>query len=122
MSPRATALPDLRRGEVWLVAFGAARSGEPGKHRPAIIVSADELLIGDPDELVVVVPISSSLAGSPARPSITPAEGVATVSVAVCRGVRSVARSRLSDRLGSVSPTTMGQIEDVLAMILGIRA
>jgi len=117
-----TALPEPRRGEVWLVAFGAARRGEPGKHRPAVIVSADELLVGDPNELVVVVPLSSSLAGSPARPAVSPPEGVDTVSVAVCRGVRSLARSRLLERLGSLSPATMDQIEEALAMILGIGA
>ena len=36
----STDLP--RRGEIWLVAFGAARRGEPGENRPAVIVSAEE--------------------------------------------------------------------------------
>jgi len=53
-----------RRGDVWLVALGAGRAGEPGKTRPAIIVSVDELSTGAPEELIVVVPVSSSLAAS----------------------------------------------------------
>ncbi|MGF2943794.1 type II toxin-antitoxin system PemK/MazF family toxin, partial [Mycobacterium sp. Lab-001] len=39
-------MPEPRRGDVWLVALGAARAGEPGKHRPAVIVSVDEILAG----------------------------------------------------------------------------
>lgn len=116
------ALSEPRRGDVWLVAFGAARRGEQGKHRPAVIVSADELLVGHPDELVVVVPISSSLAGSALRPAVSPDEGVDTSSVAVCRGVRSLGRSRLLERLGSLGPATMGTVDSALAVILGIES
>jgi len=36
-------------------ARGAARPGEPGKNRPVMVLSSEELLIGDPGELVVVV-------------------------------------------------------------------
>jgi mRNA interferase MazF len=118
----ATALPEPRRGELWLVALGATRGGEPGKHRPAVIVSVDEILTGIEDELVVVVPVSSSRAGSPLRPDVSPAEGVDTESVAVCRGIRAVARSRLLERLGSLAPDTMHEIERALAVILGIDA
>jgi mRNA interferase MazF len=116
----ATALPEPRRGELWLVALGAARSGEPGKHRPAVIVSVDEILTGIEDELVVVVPVSSSRASSPLRPDVSPAEGVDTESVAVCRGIRAVARSRLLERLGSMAPDTVHEIERALAVVLGI--
>jgi mRNA interferase MazF len=115
-------LPEPRRGELWLVAVGAARSGEPGKHRPAVVVSVDEILAGIEDELVVVVPVSSSRAGSPLRPDVSPAEGVDTQSVAVCRGIRAVARTRLLERLGTVAPDTMHKIERALAVVLGIDA
>ena len=115
------ALPDLRRGDVWLVALGSGRAGEPGKHRPAVVVSVDELLADIGDELVVVIPVSSSRSESPLRPRVLPAEGVDTESVAVCRGIRSVARSRLLHRLGTLAPDTIRQIEHALALILGIR-
>jgi mRNA interferase MazF len=116
-----TASAEPRRGDLWLVALGAARAGEPGKHRPAVIVSVDEILTGVDDELVVVVPVSSSRSGTPLRPHVSPAEGVDTASVAVCRSIRAVARSRLLERLGTLSPDTMRQVERSLALILGIR-
>ena len=117
-----TALPEPKRGDLWLVSFGAGRSGEPGNHRPAVILSADELIGGVTDELIVVVPVSSSRSGTPLRPAITPAEGVDTDSVAICRGMRAVARTRLIERLGRVEPATMRDIERAVAMILGISA
>lgn len=119
-TPRATALPEPRRGELWLVALGAARAGGPGKHHPAVVVSVDEILTGLDDELVVVVPVSSSRSGSPLRPPVVPAEGVDTQSVAVCRDIRAVARSRLVERLGTVAPDTMHRIEHALGLILGV--
>ena len=107
-------MTEPKRGELWLVSFGAARSGEPGKHRPAVILSADEL--------IVVVPVSSSRSGTPLRPTITPAEGVDTDSVAICRGIRAVARTRLIERLGTAELATMRDIERAVALILGINA
>ena len=51
---------------------------------------------------------------------VSPAEGVDTASVAVCRSIRAVARTRLLERLGTLAPDTMRQIERALALILGI--
>jgi mRNA interferase MazF len=114
-------LPEPRRGDLWLVSLGAARAGDPAKHRPAVVVSVDEILAGIDDELVVVVPVSSSRSRTPLRPPVSPAEGVDTDSVAVCRSVRAVTRTRLLERLGTIRPGTMHEIEDALALILGIH-
>jgi mRNA interferase MazF len=109
-----------RRGEIWLTSLGAARKGEPGKNRPAIVVSVDEISTGLEDELIVVVPLSSSRAASPLRPEISPREGIERASVAVCRGVRAVARRRLLRRLGETKTDTLVEVEQALGMILGI--
>ena len=118
---RPTVLTEPRRGELWLVAFGAGRTGETGKHRPAVIVSADEILSGVEDELIVVVPVSSSRTRTPLRPVISLGEGVDADSVAVCRGLRAVPRARLLQRLGAVSPETLHGIEDALVLVLALR-
>jgi mRNA interferase MazF len=114
------ALSDLRRGELWLVSLGAARPGEPGKNWPAILVSVDEIQAGVPDELMIVVPVSGSRSPSPLRPVVSPEEGVDDHSVAICRGLRAVARSRFLRRLGVAQPETMGNIEAALGIILAI--
>ncbi len=57
----ATESSEPRRGDLWLVALGAARKGEPGKSRPALIVSVDDIVTGEETDLFVVVPLTSSI-------------------------------------------------------------
>lgn len=110
-----------RRGEIWLVSLGAARKGEPSKNRPAIVVSVDEMLAGVEEELVVVVPLSSSRASSQLRPEVSPNEGVDQGSAAICRGVGAVSRERLSRPIGEAKRETLTEIVRALGMILGIE-
>jgi mRNA interferase MazF len=109
-----------RRGEIWLVALGAARAGEPGKTRPAIVVSVDELSTDAPTDLLIVVPLSSSQAASALRVEIAPNAGVDRPSRAICRAVRAVVASRLVRRLGCIESPAMEEIETALATILGL--
>jgi mRNA interferase MazF len=113
---------DPRRGEVWLTSLGAARPGEPGKTRPAIVVSSDQMVAGSLNEPIVMVPLSSSVPPSALRPEITDVEGVERPSRAVCGAVRGVARSRLLRRLGALTPATLDEVEQALALILGLNA
>ena len=108
------------RGEVWLVVFGAARPGEPGKNRPAVVVSVDRIVAGPSFEPIVVVPLSSSSTPSVLRPEVRNVEGVDRPSHALPRAVRGVARSRLLRRLGTLPPDKLAEIERALALILGL--
>ena len=109
---------DPRRGDIWLTAFGAARRGEPGKTRPAVVLSATELLVGAADELIVVVPFSSSVTPSVLRPPVDPETGIDNASAAICRGIRGVARSRLLRRVGRVGDEKMAEIERAIGLVL----
>jgi mRNA interferase MazF len=109
-----------RRGEVWLVSFGAARPGEPGKNRPAVVVSVDRIIAGPSFEPIVVVPLSSSNTPSALRPEVRDIEGIDRPSHAIPRAVRGVARSRLLRRLGALPPEKLTEIERALTLILGL--
>jgi mRNA interferase MazF len=112
---------DPSRGDIWLVSLGAARKGEPGKNRPAIVLSVDDLLTGDDRELIVVVPLSSSRSPSMLRPPVPSATGIDADSAAICRAVRAVARRRFLRHLGTVDSGTLALIEDALATVLGLE-
>jgi mRNA interferase MazF len=107
-----------RRGEIWLAALGAARRGEPGKNRPVIVASADDFLVGIDHELIVVVPLSSSLPQSALRPEVPPEMGIDNPSVVIPRGIRGVARSRLLQRLGEVDVAKMAEVERAVGLVL----
>jgi mRNA interferase MazF len=117
-----TASTDPRRGEIWLVSLGAARKGEPGKNRPGVVISADELIAGIEDELIVVVPLSSSRAPSKLRPPVAPDAGIDAASAAIPRAIRAVSRRRLLRRLGKVDRDTLAAIERALATVLALDA
>ncbi len=102
------------------MSLGAGRAGEPGKNRPAIVISDDALLAGTEDELIVVVPLSASRAPSALRPRVTPTAGIDQASAAICRGVRAVVRSRLLRPVGAVAPPTLREVEHALGLILGL--
>lgn len=102
------------------MALGAGRAEEPARLRPAAVVSVDDILSGVESELVVVVPVSRSRTPSPLRPRVTATEGVDVDSVAVCRAVRGITKSRLIRPLGKLTPDTMRQVERALSMVLGI--
>ncbi|HEY2767578.1 MAG TPA: type II toxin-antitoxin system PemK/MazF family toxin [Solirubrobacteraceae bacterium] len=110
-----------RRGEVWLVSLGAGRSGEPGKNCPAIVVSADQLTADLPNELIVIVPLSSSVPPSGLRPEVITGEGVKRPSRAVCGAVRGVARARLLRRLGALPPAKLIEVDRALALVLDLQ-
>jgi len=81
-------------------------------------LSAEELLVGSSDELIVVVPFSSSVTPSLLRPQIDPSSGIDNPSVAICRGIRGVARSRLLRHLGAVDSAEMAEIERAIGLAL----
>jgi mRNA interferase MazF len=116
----ASASTEPRRGEVWLAVLGAARPGELGKNRPAIVVSADRILAGTTGEPVVIVPLSSSAPPSALRPEVVGVEGLERPSSAICGAVRGLARSRLLRRLGVLTPATLAEVERALGLTLGL--
>lgn len=107
-----------RRGEIWLATLGAARRGEPGKNRPAVVLSAHEYLVGVEHELIVIAPLSSSLPPSGLRPALGPEAGIDRPSVVICRAIRGVARSRLLRRVGEADAEKMTEIEQALGLVL----
>lgn len=108
------------RGEIWLVALGAARPGEPGKTRPALVLTPEELLVGSPADLVTVVPISTTVPASHLNPPIDGDGALEAPSVAVVRAVRSVARKRLMRQLGEATKSEVHLVDQALLVSLGI--
>jgi mRNA interferase MazF len=108
------------RGEVWLVAFGAGRRGEPDRNRPAVVVSADHLSQGAVTDLIAVVPLSVTLSPSALRPEVSVSAGVDRPSRAICRGIRGVSASRVLRRLGALERRTLADVDRALALVLAL--
>lgn len=115
----------MLRGEIRLVHLDPVQAGEADKRRPAVIVSNDganatsaRLRRG----VVTVVPVTSNVERVyPFQVLLPKAEsGLDRASKAQAEQVRSVSVERVAERLGSVPPRLMLDVDDALRLHLGL--
>jgi len=112
--------PVAVRGDIWLADLNPVRGHEQAGRRPVLVVSVDPFNQSRAD-LVVVVPITSTLRGIPFHVVVQPPEGGLTgASALLCDAVRSISKDRLLTRWGSVLPATMATVEDRLRVLMGL--
>lgn len=108
------------RGDVWLVDLNPVRGHEQSGTRPALIFSVD-LFNSGLAGLVVVIPITTKFKGIPFHIEVIPPEGgLVSTSYIKCEDIRSVAKDRLTKRLGAISPATLEMVEDRIQILLGL--
>jgi mRNA interferase MazF len=91
-------MADPLRGEVWLADLGATRGHEQAGRRPVLILSVD-LFNAGPAQLVIVLPLTSTIRNVPAHIPIHPPEGgLRRPSTILCDAIRSVTRDCLIAR------------------------
>jgi mRNA interferase MazF len=107
---------NLLRGEIWWVGPNPTRGSEIDKKRPCVVLSVD--VINQRRRTVVVVPLSTS---PTVRPPLTVAVTCAGRSaVAVMDQVRSTAKERFANRIGTVTASELEALEESLRQILGL--
>jgi mRNA interferase MazF len=108
------------RGDIWSVDLDSTRGHEQAGQRPALIISVD-LFNQGPADLVVVLPITSKAKGVPLHVRIAPPEGgVRTPSYVKCEDIRSISKQRLAKYWGRVTAETINEVEDRLAVLMGM--
>lgn len=105
-----------RRGDVYWVGLDPVIGTEIRKTRPAVIVSNDSC--NRYGTRVVVLPITSNVS------SLFPGEALITIKGRQGRAlgdqIRSIDKSRLQARVGTVMPAEMTRIDEALAITLGL--
>lgn len=103
---------EVSRGEIRLYTFRA-----PNKRRPVLVLSRQVLL--DVLQTATVVPITSSMHGSPTEVELGVAEGLRSPSCANLANVQTVRQKDLSRIVGSVGPEKLREICRALAVATG---
>ncbi len=114
--PRA----DVRRGDIWLVAFGEPVGREQAGRRPAVVVSAN-LLNDGASGVVIVVPLTTRRRELSSHVEIDAgASGLDHASYAKCEDVKSISVERLVTRLGSAENDAMFDVTRNLRFLLDL--
>lgn len=105
---------EIERGDVFWARLDPTVGSELQKTRPVVVLSINPL--NKARKTVVVVPLSTS---APAIEFLNVA--LKGGSVARCEHIRSIDKTRLADRIGSISDTDMAKIEEGIFRILGVN-
>jgi len=113
-------VPACWRGDVVLVDFDPARSGEAAKTRPAVVVSSNVVNAAAP--VVVVVPLTSNLSRVYPSELVLPAARIGTDSDSKAQThlVRHVSKRRIVKVIGHVPPDLMKALDGRLREVLGL--
>ena len=112
---------DYKRGDIVLVNFNPQKkSQEIGKIRPAIIVSDTDL--NDVLDLVSVIALTTNLIddSEPLRIRIIKKELLKHDSDAMIEQLRSVSKSRITQKLTTLNTTQLQKVEYGIKMMLGL--
>ena len=104
---------NIARGDVLWARLDPTLGSELQKTRPVVVLSVNPL--NKVRKTVVVVPLSTS------APDIEFLNvGLKGGSVARCEHIRAIDKSRLTDKIGSISVADLEKIEEGITRILGI--
>src|SRR4051812_37295335 len=118
MNPQPGMTPS--RGDVVMVNLDPKVDHEEGGQQPALVVSVDQMN-RSPAGMIVIAPITGTDRNTPAYVRVAvPEGGLTKASVVMVDQIRTVSRLRIARRLGAVSPSTMGQVEHNLKLVLGL--
>jgi len=109
----------LTSGDILDLELGAPAGREAGFRRPVVVVTAQGILDESPN-VVQVVPLTSTTRSFGSEVVVEPDQTnhLEAVSSAQCQHIRAVSVDRAEAVRGTVGPTVLAQIRDVLGTLL----
>ena len=112
----------ILRGEIWWASLPEPVASEPGSRRPILVVSSNSFNASRIRTVLAAVLTSNlALAEAPGNVRIPEGEsGLARDSVANVTQLVTADKSFLTQRIGSLSPKLMAQVERGLRLVLSL--
>lgn len=111
----------MKRGEVYLVDFGASRGSEPEGFRPALILQNDVGNQFAPNTIVAAISASGTGRTFPVEVRVDPPDGgLERPSKVDCSLLLTVDKRRCLQLLGRLGPGTMNRVDGALLLSLGL--
>ncbi len=115
-----SALPAAHRGDIWVVDWSPARGSEQAGLRPAVVVQTDaaNLNLGYPN--VIVVTVSTRGRAVPFHVPVEPSaeNRLRSTSYVKCEQVLTIAKDRLTRRIGQLSAADLARVVAALKLVL----
>lgn len=113
----------LNSGDVVKVDLGSPAGREAGFRHPAIVVTAQRILEAGP-AVVQVIPLTSTIRQFHSEVVVEPdvGNGLEFRSAAQCQHVRSASTTPIEQMHGNVGPVVLGQVRELLGLILDAAA
>jgi mRNA interferase MazF len=111
----------MKRGDVWMVDFGAPSGPEQAGRRPAVVMQDDALTAGL--TTVLVIPLTTNLRRLALACTVKIPAGEAGLerdSVALCHQLQARGKARLETRLGALTDDRFAVIQDCVLDTLGV--
>lgn len=107
----------MRKGDIYYADLSPAYGSEQGGRRPVLIVQND---VGNKyAPTVIVAPLTSR--NKPSLPThVVEREATQVTSVILCEQIRTIDKSRLMDKLGTVSSATLKKVDKAIMVSFGI--
>jgi len=104
---------------LWLTDFGEPYPGEPGMHRPALVIGPPDTF-GPRFPFVVVIPLTTTHRALSIHVEVeaTSDTGLDGTSYVQCELLRSVNRNRLIHRLGAIDHDVSSQVGVIVRTLL----
>ena len=114
----------MRRGDVYWAGLVPRSGSEQTGRRPAVIVSHDGFNQTATWMSIIVVPISTSTKQGKRTPTAVElpkgAGGLPTDSLAVCHQVTTLDRTKLTKKLGALTPELLHRIDEAIKAALSL--
>ena len=112
----------FKKGEIWLANLNPTKRSEQAGIRPVLIFQNN--YINQFTTTLLTIPFTSNLrrAALPSCIKLAKGEGgLATDSVALCHQLRVLDKSRLINKLGTVSDRILLELENCVLFVMGIE-
>lgn len=109
----------FQRREIWFANHSPTEGREQRGDRPTLIVS-DGRFNESGAGLVIACPLTTTDRGLASHVHVPAGEGVYKDSYVLCEGVRSMAKSRFREYLGTLPPGRMREVEERLRFLLAL--
>lgn len=111
----------LTSGDVVDLDFGLPTGREAGFDHPVVVVTSQRILDANPS-VIHVIPLTSTVRDFQVEVVVDPdpMNGLAVRSSAQCQHIRAIAPQRIRSTRGTVGPAVLGQVREVLALVLDL--